>query len=165
MLMSPGVPSPPGPRAMVQMGPSWRTLTGTAAANTLTGDARNEIILGLDGNDTLGGDNGLRGYPERWAGGEGFTRLSLEQRFYTDAYLWRIFRVGGAVFMDVGRTWGDDPLGAPNPGTLADVGFGLRLGKTRSAFARVIHVDLAFPLDGDPSLKRVELVIEARREF
>lgn len=121
--------------------------------------------LDLDSYVTLGGDNGLRGYPERWAGGEGFSRLSLEQRYYTDAYLWRIFRVGGAVFMDVGRTWGDDPLGAPNPGTLADVGFGLRLGNTRSAFARVIHVDLAFPLDGDPSLKRVELVIEARREF
>ena len=121
--------------------------------------------LDLDSYVTLGGDNGLRGYPERWAGGEGFSRLSLEQRYYTDAYLWRIFRVGGAVFMDVGRTWGDDPLGAPNPGTLADIGFGLRLGNTRSAFARVIHVDLAFPLDGDPSLKRVELVIEARREF
>ncbi|GAB2666686.1 BamA/TamA family outer membrane protein [Arenimonas aestuarii] len=121
--------------------------------------------LDLDDYRTLGGDNGLRGYPERWASGEGYTRLSLEQRYYTDAYLWRIFRVGGAVFMDVGRTWGDNPLGEPNPGTLADVGFGLRLGNTRSAFARVVHVDLAFPLDGDPSLKRVELVIEARREF
>ncbi len=131
-----------------------------AALETAHGHA-----LDLDGYRTLGGDNGLRGYPERWAGGEGFTRLSLEQRYYTDAYLWRIFRVGGAVFMDVGRTWGKDPLGAPNPGTLADVGFGLRLGNTRSAFARVIHVDLAFPLDGDRSLKRAELVIEARREF
>lgn len=121
--------------------------------------------LDLDGYPTLGGGNGLRAYPEHWAGGEGFARLSLEQRYYTDAWLWRVFRVGGAVFLDVGRTWGEDPLGQHPGGTLADIGIGLRLGNTRSSFARVIHVDLAFPLDGDDGLKDVELVIEARREF
>lgn len=130
---------------------------------TLEGSHGHE--LDLDGRPTLGGDNGLRGYPERWAGGESMARLSLEQRYFTDWYPGQLFRVGGAVFMDVGRTWGDDGLGTPNPGLMADVGVGLRLGNTRSSFARVIHVDLAFPLDGDSGLKDVELVIEARREF
>jgi hypothetical protein len=48
---------------------------------------------------------------------------------------------------------------------MANLGVGLRLSNTRSAFARVIHVDVAVPIDDDPSLKTVELVIEARRAF
>jgi hypothetical protein len=121
--------------------------------------------LDLDGREYLGGDTGLRGYPLRWAGGESFARFSVEQRYFTDWYPWRLFRVGGAVFADVGRTWGDDGLGNANPGLMADVGVGLRLSNTRSAFARVIHIDLAIPVDSDPSLKTVEFVIEARRAF
>jgi hypothetical protein len=121
--------------------------------------------LDLDGRTYLGGETGLRGYPLNWAGGEHYARLSVEQRYFTDWYPWRLFRVGGAMFLDVGRTWGDDGLGTPNPGTMANLGIGLRLSNTRSAFARVIHVDLAVPIDDDPSLKTVELVIEARRAF
>jgi outer membrane protein assembly factor BamA len=121
--------------------------------------------LDLDNRAYLGGENGLRAYPLRWAGGESFARLSVEQRYFTDWYPWRLFRVGGAIFADVGRTWGDDALNRENPGVLADVGIGLRLSNTRSAFARVIHIDLAVPLQRDPSLKTVELVIEARRAF
>ncbi|MCG6118622.1 MAG: BamA/TamA family outer membrane protein [Aquimonas sp.] len=121
--------------------------------------------LDLDNRAYLGGDNGLRGYPLRWIGGESYARLSLEQRYFTDWYPWRLFRVGGAVFADVGRVWGRDPLERPNPGLMSNVGLGLRLSNTRSAFARVIHIDLAVPLDGDPRLDRVELVLEARRAF
>jgi hypothetical protein len=121
--------------------------------------------LDLDGREYLGGDTGLRAYPLRWAGGESFARFSVEQRYFTDWYPWRLFRVGGAVFADVGRSWGDDGLGNANPGLMADVGVGLRLSNTRSAFARVIHIDLAIPVDSDPSLKTVEFVIEARRAF
>lgn len=121
--------------------------------------------LDLDGRPTLGSDNGLRGYPDRWANGHSWARLGLERRYFTDWYPGRLFRVGGAVFMDVGRTWGRDALGGENPGLMADVGVGLRLGNTRSSFARMIHVDLAVPLDDDPALDKVSVVIEARREF
>ena len=51
------------------------------------------------------------------------------------------------------------------PPLLAGLGVGLRLSDRRSSFARVIHVDLAVPPDSDPSLKTVELLFEARREF
>lgn len=121
--------------------------------------------LDLDNRIYLGGDTGLRGYPLRWIGGESYARLSVEQRYFTDWYPWRLFRVGGAVFADVGRVWGRDPLDRPNPGRLANVGMGLRLSNTRSAFARLIHIDLAMPLDSDPRLEKVELVLEARRAF
>ncbi|KFN52072.1 hypothetical protein N790_12970 [Arenimonas malthae CC-JY-1] len=121
--------------------------------------------LDLDGRPTLGSDTGLRGYPDRWANGHSWARLGLERRYFTDWYPGRLFRVGGAVFLDVGRTWGRDALGGDNPGLMADLGVGLRLGNTRSSFARMIHVDLAVPLDDDPALDKVSVVIEARREF
>jgi hypothetical protein len=62
----------------------------------------------------LGGDNGLRGYPLRYQGGTRRALLTVEQRFYTDLYLWRLFRVGGATFIDVGRAWGGTGGGYTN---------------------------------------------------
>lgn len=45
------------------------------------------------------------------------------------------------------------------------LGFGLRLGNARAAFGSVIHADLAFPLDGDRSISKVQFVVEAKRTF
>lgn len=121
--------------------------------------------LGLERSLLLGGDNGLRGYPLRYQGGDGRALLTLEQRYFTDWYPFRLFRVGAAAFFDVGRTFGDDGLGTPNYGWLKDVGIGLRLGNTRMSVGNVIHIDLAFPLDGPREIDRVQLLVEARREF
>jgi hypothetical protein len=35
----------------------------------------------------------------------------------------------------------------------------------RSALGNVIHVDVAFPLDADPSISKVQFVIQAERSF
>jgi outer membrane protein assembly factor BamA len=123
----------------------------------------------------LGGDNGLRGYPLRYQDGNSSALLTLEHRFFTKYYLFRLFHLGGAVFFDMGRTWGAGngslanttwPPGIdPHQGLLKDVGFGLRFGSSRSSFGNVLHVDLAFPLDGDPSIKNVQLVVETKQSF
>lgn len=113
----------------------------------------------------LGGDNGLRGYPLRYLGGDSRARFSIEQRYFTDWYPFRLFRVGAAVFFDAGRTFGNDTFGAPNPGLMKDIGLGLRLGNSRAALGNIIHVDLAFPLDGDDRIKNVQFVIEAQHGF
>ena len=44
-------------------------------------------------------------------------------------------------------------------------GFGLRLGNARTGLGNVIHVDFAFPFDGDASIKRVQFLVETRQEF
>ncbi len=68
--------------------------------------------------------------------------------------------------MDVGRAFGDTPLGpAENLGLLKDVGFGLRLGSTRSALGNVIHFDVAFPLDGGSSIDSVQFLVQTKRSF
>lgn len=121
--------------------------------------------LDADRQLLLGGDNGLRGYPLRYQGGEGRWLFTAEQRWFTDWYPFRLIHVGGAMFYDMGRTRGDNPLGTPSQGLLRDIGVGLRLGSSRSAVGNVLHVDVAFPLDGDRSIRHLQLLIEAKQRF
>lgn len=121
--------------------------------------------LDLDNPLYLGGDSGLRGYPLRYQGGDRKLLLTIEKRFFTDWYPFRLFHIGAAVFFDAGRTWGDNPAGGPNLGMLTDVGFGLRISNDRSGIGRLIHIDLAFPLNGEDDIDNVQLLIEAKRSF
>jgi hypothetical protein len=121
--------------------------------------------LDADTQVLLGGDNGLRGYPLRYQAGTRRAILTVEERFYTDLYPWRLFRVGYAAFMDVGRVDGQDPRASPSLGTLSDVGFGLRLSSPRSSGRSIVHIDLAFPLNGDPSIDKVQLLVETKGSF
>jgi outer membrane protein assembly factor BamA len=121
--------------------------------------------LDLDQQILLGGDNGLRGYPLRYQSGDRRWLFTAEQRLFSNWYPFQLFNVGGAVFYDMGRTWGRDPLGAPSQGLLKDVGFGLRLGNSRSALGSVLHIDIAFPLDGDRSISNAQLLIDTKKSF
>jgi outer membrane protein assembly factor BamA len=114
---------------------------------------------------SLGGDSGLRGYPLRYESGTSRWLFTAEQRFYTSWYPFRLFHVGGAVFYDMGRTHGRDALAAPSLGLLRDVGFGLRFGNSRSGLGSVLHVDFAFPLDGDDSIDSAQVLVETKRSF
>jgi outer membrane protein assembly factor BamA len=110
----------------------------------------------------LGGDNGLRGYPLRYQDGDARLLFTVEQRFFTDFYPFHLVHVGGAVFFDAGRTWGG---GSSQLGLLRDVGLGLRLSSSRSGLGNVIHFDLAFPLDGDPSIKSTQWLVTTKATF
>jgi hemolysin activation/secretion protein len=120
-------------------------------------DAENQVLLG--------GDNGLRGYPLRYQAGTGRASVSVEERFYTDWYPWQLVRMGYAVFFDTGRVWGTDPRGQPSLGMLSDAGAGLRLTSPRSSGRSVVHIDLAFPLNGGPDIDSVQLVVETKTSF
>ena len=113
----------------------------------------------------LGGDNGLRGYPLRYQSGARRVLFTAEQRFYTDVYLWRLFRLGGAAFVDVGRAWGGVLPNTANPGWLSDVGFGLRVVSERSSFGTVVHIDVAFPLNRVGDISKAQLLVKAKRSF
>lgn len=130
---------------------------------TVYGDVAKD--LDLDNPLEIGGDVGLRGYPLRYQRGNARAQFTIEQRYFTDYYLWRLFRVGGAVFFDAGRVWGRNPYGGENLGLLKDVGFGLRLSNTRSSIGKMIHIDFAFPLDGDPSISNFQVLMEGKRSF
>jgi hypothetical protein len=113
----------------------------------------------------LGGDNGLRGFPLRYESGTSRALFTLEQRFFTDWYPFRLVRIGGAVFADVGRTWGHGAVGNSDPGLLRDVGFGLRLGNTRSGLGNVLHIDFAFPLNNIAGIQKFQFLVQTEQSF
>lgn len=121
--------------------------------------------LDLDNPVQIGGDSGLRGYPLRYQSGDSKMLVTVEQRYFTDWYPFRLVRIGGAVFADAGRVWGQNPLGAEQFGWLSDVGFGLRFAPTRGGAGKMIHLDIAFPLGGDDSIDSVQFLLESKRGF
>jgi hemolysin activation/secretion protein len=113
----------------------------------------------------LGGDNGLRGYPVRYQSGTRLAMFSAEERYYTNWYPLRLFRVGWAVYYDVGRAWGGE-LPNATPGWISNVGFGLRILNARASFGNVLHIDLAFPVHRtDANIKPRQLVVQTGVSF
>jgi outer membrane protein assembly factor BamA len=137
--------------------PDW--LLYAAASGTVTDSLDPDMQL------LLGGDNGLRGYPLRYESGTSRALVTVEQRFYTDWYPFRLARVGGAIFADVGRTWGTGVVGNSDPGLLRDVGFGFRLGNTRSGLGNVLHIDFAFPLNNIAGIQKFQFLVQTMQSF
>ena len=111
----------------------------------------------------LGGDSGLRGYPQRFQTGDRRFLVTLEQRFYTNFEPFQLVNVGAAVFFDAGRAWFAGMDG--DLGVLKDVGFGLRLSPSRSGRGTLVHVDVAFPLDGPSSIDSVQWLVTTKDTF
>lgn len=142
----------------VPQGRSW-SFFAAASADLLTHPNEVETLQ-------LGGDNGLRGYPLRYQSGTRRALFTLEERAYSDLYVFRLFHVGGAAFFDTGRAWaGPLAAGAGATGWISDVGVGLRIVSARSAFSNLLHVDLAVPLDRSGDIKRVQLLVKTRASF
>ena len=143
-------------RTVVRQGLRWAFVAELGADVSRNLDPERQILLG--------GDTGLRGYPIRYARGDRRWLLSIEERFYSDWELLKLVHVGAAVFADVGRAW----FGSGEPedlGILKDVGIGLRLSSSRSAQGAMLHLDLAFPLDGEADIRGTQLVIKSRERF
>jgi len=121
--------------------------------------------LDVDNPIYVGGKTGLRGYPLRYQSGDSRFVVSIEQRFFTGWYPFRLVHVGAAVFADFGRAWGVNPVGTEAREWLTDVGFGLRLAPTRFSHRKVFHLDFAFPLNGDDSIDSLQISFRAKRSF
>jgi len=138
-------------------GRRWLFYAG-ASGDMLTRPELPDLLL-------LGGDNGLRGYPLRYQSGTRRALFTVEERFYTDLYVWQLFRIGGAAFFDVGRAWGGDVVNTVNPGWLSNAGVGMRIVSARAAFSNVLHLDLAFPLNTTPDIKKVQFIVKTKTSF
>ena len=134
----------------------WYTSLAFTAARNLTADQQ---LL-------IGGENGLRGYPSEYQQGDRRVLWTLERRYFPDWHPFKLFRMGGVVFVDAGRAWfADGQSNGPDGGVLRDVGVGLRLASSRVEVQRMLHFDLAFPLDGDDSIDALQVLLRGRSRF
>jgi hypothetical protein len=145
-------------RYYVEQSSNWLFFTTLVGTKAWRPDLDNQVLLG--------GDNGLRGYPLRYQDGTARALWTIEQRYFTNWFPFRLFRVGGAIFFDAGRIWGEPPLAQPSLGMLKDAGFGLRFGNARSGLGHVIHVDLAFPFEtGGTTIRKVQFLVTTQQSF
>ena len=161
--------------------PDWLLYASLSATVTDSLDPDMQLLLGGDNLSVLNAGQlslvssgsagaaaaqpGMRGYPLRYESGESRAILTVEQRVFTDWYPYRLVRIGAAVFGDVGRTWGSGSVGNSDPGLLRDVGFGFRLGNTRSGLGNVVHIDFAFPLSNTTGIKHFQFLVQTFRSF
>jgi Omp85 superfamily domain len=137
--------------------PRWLFYAG-GSADLLTRPDPGETLL-------LGGDNGLRGYPLRYQSGSRRALVTIEERFYTDIYLWQLFRIGGAAFLDTGRAWAGTSATTASGRWLSNMGIGLRMVSTRAAFGNVVHIDIASPLNAAAGVKKLQVLVKTRTSF
>jgi hypothetical protein len=150
----------------VQVGGSVRFFLRTFRRHQLLATVHADAAWNLDPENQLllGGDSGLRGYPLRFQDGDRRFLISLEQRFYTDWELFDLVHVGAAVFLDAGRAWYEEgPFQDDDLGLLKNVGAGLRLGSSRSSRGQVVHLDVAFPMDG--GVDEVQWLVTSKSTF
>ena len=131
---------------------------GSLTVDALTRPAPGDLL-------TLGGDTGLRGFPLRFQTGEHRALMTLEARAYSDIYVFSLFRLGAAVFYDIGSVWGGQWAEHDSPEWLQDVGIGLRIFSTRSAQGTVLHADVATPINRPEGAKGVQFLLKTRTSF
>lgn len=121
---------------------------------------------------TLGGDNGLRGYPNRYQPGDRSYLITIEERYHSSINPFGMFYLGYAAFVDFGRAWfAEEPPAwvPPRRGdhfdSLVNVGIGIRLESIRTRRDRVVHIDVAKPLIDGPFVDTWEFTISAKQAF
>jgi hemolysin activation/secretion protein len=91
----------------------------------------------------LGGLDGLRAYPVQALNGTQVWRFNTEVRGVARRDVFNLVTVGGAVFHDAARAWGEGSAAGP---WHHDAGFGLRLSFPHASLHQVARFDVAFPL-------------------
>jgi hypothetical protein len=111
----------------------------------------------------IGGDQGLRGFPNQLHPGDARWGASFDYRLLTEQRWWGLVRLGYSAFVDLGSVRRMDGEGWSR--TYSDVGFGLRLGNLKSSLGRVILLSVAAPLNKEPYQNRWQFTIGNAMRF
>lgn len=122
--------------------------------------------LSVDEQITTGGGDSLRGYPSDIQRGNRRWLVTVERRRFTDIHLLNLAWLGGAAYVDAGRTWDTEgPALTDNDRTLSNLGLGLRLSPSKFRVERVLHLDVAFPLVERDRVDDYQIIVAGRVEF
>ena len=111
----------------------------------------------------LGGDQGLRGFPNQLHPGDARWGASFDYRLLTEQRWWGLVRLGYSAFVDMGSVRRLDGTGWSR--TYSDVGVGLRLGNLKSSLGRVILLSVAVPMNREPYQSRWQFTVGNAMRF
>ena len=133
---------------------SWFANLSLTYAKGLTAD--NQLVLG--------GETGLRGYPLNYQQGSRSALINIEKRYYWEYDLLQLFKVGGALFFDMGKVTGKTQIETDNS-LLKNVGFGLRFAPSRANAGTVLHLDVAAPINREDNIDSVQWLFTVKNRF
>ena len=111
----------------------------------------------------LGGNQGLRGFPNYLHPGDATWQVSCDYRMLTEQRWGGLVRLGYSAFMDMGAVRQLDGLGwSP---VYSDAGLALRLGNLKSSLGRVILLSVGVPLHREPNQARWQFTIGNAMQF
>ncbi|MFC3034718.1 hypothetical protein ACFOEE_19620 [Pseudoalteromonas fenneropenaei] len=113
----------------------------------------------------VGGEEGIRGFPQSYQHGTQVTRASAELRMYPNINLYQIVDLGFVAFVDVGKASGDVFYQNITDKMLGSVGLGARLYSSRSSNENVIHIDLTRPISTFPEVDSWEIGLSVETRF
>ncbi|GLS82040.1 hypothetical protein [Paraferrimonas haliotis] len=119
----------------------------------------------LDQPITLGGDNGVRGFPLQFQHGQHAISGSFETRYYPNYNIYQLFELGAVVFADIGKAFGGTVYENNSEETLKSVGVGLRAYSSFASNANIVHIDFSRPLIDDPRVNGWEWRVEVKQHF
>lgn len=111
----------------------------------------------------LGGDQGMRGFPNQLHPGDARWLASFDYRLLTEQRWWGLVRLGYSAFVDLGSVRRMDGQGWSR--TYSDVGVGLRLGNLKSSAGRVILLSVAVPLNRESYQSRWQVSVGNSMRF
>jgi hemolysin activation/secretion protein len=94
----------------------------------------------------VGGEEGMRGFPESYQHGTSSVKATAELRMYPNINLYQFVDVGFVGFVDVGQAFGSTETANISDSMLTSAGVGIRLYSSRSSNDNVIHIDFSTPL-------------------
>ncbi len=112
---------------------------------------------------TIGGDEGLKGYPTDFQRGKKRVHATIERRYYSDWHWFNLIRVGAVAFLEAGKAW-DGPANQRNP-MLMNAGLGLRLSSSKVRVGNILHLDIATPLVEKSGIDSYQILVEVRQTF
>lgn len=113
----------------------------------------------------LGGEEGLRGYPNEYLLGDERLLINIEHRYFFEAHYLNLFRFAGVLFIDVGQTKYSDSNLSEDSDLISSAGIGLRLNSSKANIDRIAHIDLAFPLNDKGQVDEYQLRITSDSTF
>ena len=130
---------------------SWHVLAQANAADNLQ----------VGEQISLGGDTSLRGYPIGYQNGNKSALLRVEKRYYSQVYPLRLARLGATAFAEMGSAWGN----GKKADWIGDIGVGLRFVSTRSSSGKVLHLNLAMPINTNGKADDYQILFGTQANF
>ncbi|MBC3767550.1 hypothetical protein [Neptunicella marina] len=119
----------------------------------------------LDAPVAIGEETGVRGYPLEFQRGDHKISFTGELRYYPNINIYNLFELGAAAFVDTGKAFSTNDFHNDTNQWLTSVGIGARLFSKHSSDAKVIHIDMSFPMLNHQNVNNVEFLITTRTSF